>query len=74
LLGLPEGAAGMLQERPPRIRQLDVALVSVKQRRSHFSFQVIDLLRDGRLGHVQSASGTSEVKLLGHGDEVPELA
>jgi hypothetical protein len=73
LLGLTESAAGVLQERPASIRQLDVSLVSVEQRCSYFSFEAVDLLRYGWLGHMQSAGGTPEVKLLGDGHEVPEL-
>jgi hypothetical protein len=37
-------------------------------------FELTDLLAQRRLGHVQALRCSTEVKLLGYGDEVPQMA
>ena len=39
-----------------------------------FAFEIADLLRKRRSGQVEPLRGSTEMQLLGHGDEVGQLA
>ena len=54
--------------------QLDGAARPVQERPAQLAFQVLDLLRERRLGDAEAFRGAPEVPLLGDGDEVAEVA
>jgi len=62
----------LLEEHPPRRRQLDVPGRPREQADVQHALELADLNRERRLGDVQAPSGVAEVQLLGHGDEVPQ--
>ena len=68
-----EHAARLIQERPAGIRELDQSVVAYEERHLHDPLELLNLLRQRRLGHVQSTGGAAEVKLLSDRDEVPEV-
>ena len=47
---------------------------AIEERDAQVPLQRTDLLRERRSGDVQPARGSGEAPLLGHGEEVPELA
>ena len=61
-----EGAAG--------VGQRDAARMADEQRRLDLLLQRLDLLRQRRLLHVQLLGRARDVALVGHGDEVAEMA
>ncbi len=63
-----------LRQDAPRRRQLGSAWSAIEERDAQVPLQRTDLLRERRSGDVQPARGSGEAPLLGHGEEVPELA
>jgi hypothetical protein len=63
-----------LQQDAPRRRQLGSARSAIEEGDAQVALQRTDLLRERRSGDVQPAGGGGEAPLLGHGEEVPELA
>jgi hypothetical protein len=61
-----ERQASLLDEDTPGIRDFhNPSLIASEQVESVFSFEVGDLFGEGRLGDVQSVSGSREVPLFG---------
>ena len=73
-VSLLQGAPGLLQERCPGRRELNVALGTKEQRDAHLGLQLFDLLAERRLGDVEPLGGPAEVKVLGHRDEILEMS
>ena len=74
-LHMAQHGHGLFIEQLARIGQRDgFALVALQQAHAQLLFQLLHLHADGGLGHAQLVGGTREVQLLGHGDEVLELA
>ena len=71
---LVEHRARVSQERLAGRGELDAAAGAVQQPASELILEPRDLLAQGRLGDVQASRRTAEVKLLGDGDEVTQLA
>ena len=63
-----------LRQDTTRGRQFGSTRSAIEERDTQVLLQRTDLLRERRSGHVQPARGRGELPLLGHGDEVPELA
>ena len=55
------------------IGQAHAAPGTVEQRRSQGLLQLLDLLRQGRLRHVQRLGGAGEVAVLGNGQQVTDM-
>ncbi len=75
------GPVGLCQYHPralgqdaTRRRQFGSAWSPIEERDAQVTLQRTDLLGDRRSGDVQPARGSGEATLLGHGEEVPELA
>ena len=73
-VGLGERAPGRGQQHRAGGGQRDPAARPRKQHDAQNSFELADLLAEGRLGHVQSARRAAKMQLLGHGNEIPEVA
>ncbi|ANZ41521.1 hypothetical protein BBK82_41800 [Lentzea guizhouensis] len=54
--------------------ELDLAGGAVQQGHAELGLQLLDLLGQRRLGHVQAFGGAAEVPFLGDGDEVAQVA
>ncbi len=65
---------GVAQERLAGRGQLDAAAGAGQQADAELLLQAGDLLAERGLGDVQAGGGAAEVKLLGDGDEVAQLA
>ena len=65
---------GLAQEQFPGLGQLDGSSRPVQERSAQLAFQMLDLLRERRLGDAEALRGAPEVPLLGDGDEVAEVA
>ena len=63
-----------LRQDTPRRRQFGSARRAIEERDAQVPLQRTDLLGERRSGDVQPARGSGESPLLGHGEEVPELA
>ena len=74
ILGEPQHAAGLLEQRSARGRQRDRALRALEQLHAELALEVADLLADGGLGDVQPLGGAAKVQFLRDGDEVSEVA
>jgi hypothetical protein len=73
-LRVGKDASGLAQEQLPGLGQLDGAARPDQERPAQLAFQVLDLLRERRLGDAEALRGAPEVPLLGDGDEVTEVA
>src|SRR5208337_3476275 len=62
-----------LQKDPARIRQFHVALVAREELNLRFLFQLMNLMAQRRLSHVQPPRGSAEVQFFGNGDEVAKV-
>src|SRR3546814_15488658 len=65
--------ANLLQVCRARGRQLHPARGAGEERKAELVLELLDLLRQGRLGHVQSHGSATEVELLGDGHEVAQV-
>jgi hypothetical protein len=68
-----ERAAGLDQQRPARLGQLDLPGAADEQRRAQLGLQRPDGRGQTRLGDVHAFGRPGEVALLGHRHEVLEL-
>jgi len=57
-------AQQLARRRPPQRVQ-----IAVDQQAFQRTFQLLDVLGHGRLGHAQMLGGTAHAAALGHGDE-----
>src|SRR5271163_3249338 len=74
-LRMRECQASLLDEDTPCIRDFyNPSLIASEQVKSVFSFEVGDLFGEGRLGDVQSVSGSREVPLFGQDNDCVEVA
>src|SRR5678810_4216 len=62
------------EKRPPRRGELHTAGDALEQRRADLALEVADLPRERWLRDVESGGSSTEVKLFGDGDEIPEVA
>ena len=69
-----EDLAGAHEEHLARRRELDAAGRPIQKRRAELRLEPPDLLRQRRLGDVQTLGGAPEVALLGDRDEGAEVA
>ena len=63
-----------LRQDPTRRRQFGSAWSPIEERDTQVPLQRTELLGERRSGDVQPAGGRGQASLLGHGEEVPELA
>ncbi len=68
-----ERQTGLVEEHPPGIRELNASPIADEQLDTDGALELLDLLRQTRLGDAESLRRSAEMKLLGDGDEVPEL-
>jgi hypothetical protein len=66
--------AGLGQEQPAGLGQLDAAVGAVEQPRADRFLQRADLLAERWLGDAEPFGGAAEVQFLGDGDEIVQLA
>nr|WP_246624306.1 hypothetical protein [Streptomonospora nanhaiensis] len=66
--------AGLVAQQPAGGGELDGAARPVEQRHPQFPLQALDGLAERRLGDPQRLGGAAEVHLLGHGEEVAQVA
>ena len=62
------------QERPPGLREGDPAVVPHEEGVTEFPFESLDRGAQAGLHHVDPRRGAGEMQLLGHGNEMLELA
>ena len=67
-----EGALG--KERLAAAIQLNRVVLALEQRRTQLLLQILDLPAQRRLRDVQPLGGAGEALLVGHGDEVAQVA
>jgi hypothetical protein len=68
-----QDVTGLGVERPAGLRDRHVSLAASEKRHLQLALERDDLLAQRRLHDPQSLSGTPEVQLLGHGNEVAEM-
>lgn len=66
--------AGLQQEDPARVGELDLAPIPEQQLDAQLLFQRLDVLGQRWLGDVQFFGGAGEVQFFGHRDEVADLS
>jgi hypothetical protein len=71
---LCDQALRLLEEARTLGRQRHLAERASEQRGAQARLQILDRAREGRLRHVQRRGGAAEVQVLGHGDEMAQLA
>ena len=69
-----QGAAGAVEECLAGAGELDGSRGAGEEAVAEDVFELADLLREGRLGKVEAACSSPEMKLFGNGDEVSEVA
>ncbi|GAA2002191.1 hypothetical protein GCM10009755_08450 [Brevibacterium samyangense] len=70
---LGEDGPGPVEEEAAGLGEIDPAGGAREQLGVEFVLELLDLLRQGRLRHVQTGGGATEVAFLRHGDEVPQM-
>ena len=73
-LGRGQRRPGVRQQRLSRAGEAHAALVAVEERLAELALQAADLRADRRLRDRHADGRPRELALLGHGDEVRELA
>lgn len=73
-LDVAEGAAGALEEGLAGGCECYGTRGAEEERVAEKLFEATDLLRERRLGEVETLGGAAEVELFGYGDEVAEVA
>lgn len=74
LVDIGEDRARPLEVGPVGLGEADAACGAVQQRDAEFRFELADLCGERRLGHVEPLGGATEMALLGHCHEVPQVA
>src|SRR5438105_3908033 len=72
--GVIQDANGVGQELSSPRRQCDAARVPLEQLKPKLVFEIADLLRERRLSDVHSIRCLRDASMLGHGDEIFEVA
>jgi len=73
LLGLREYGSGFGEEHSAGIRQFDVTRCPVEEVHLQFGLEAPNLLAQGRLRDMEPRGRSSEVKLLGHCEEIAQV-
>ncbi len=73
-VGAGQDGARVVKELRAGLRQGDAAGQAQEQRRADFALQLLDLLAERRLADAQAGGRPSEVKFLGNGGEVTQVA
>lgn len=73
LVDIGEDRTCPLQVGPAGLGEVDTAGGAVEQLDTQLGLQLADLLGERRLRHVEAYGGATEVTLLGHRHEVPEM-
>ena len=74
LLDVAEGSAGAFEKDFSCTGETDGARGAGEEGVAEDLFEFANLLREGRLGEVQTQGGTAKVQLFGDGDEVAKVA
>jgi len=74
VLGLRDDRPRFSEKHPPGVRQLHVTLCSMKEGRLELLLETPDLLAQGRLRDMESHRRSSKMQLLGHREEIAEVA
>src|SRR5256885_9756024 len=74
LLGARKNGARVFQQGLASRREPHAARQACEQGCAHLFLQLLELGRQRRLGNEKLASGAADVALLGHGDEIAQMA
>ena len=74
LFGAVEDLLGLGLKSLAGFRQLNAMRGAVKQQGAEFLFEVLDLLTQRWLADADARRRTREVEILGHGQEIPQMA
>jgi hypothetical protein len=69
-----EDLACLLQEQASGLGQGDGVSRALEEHDAELPFEIPDLVREGRLRHVEASGGMSEVELFGHRHEITQVS
>ena len=74
MLCLGEQFSRFVQKDPARMGQFDVAFIPHEELNPSFVFQLMNLMAQRRLRHVQPPRGSAEVQFFSNGDKIAKMA